>query len=147
MKLIVSTTAFCIAFIVSIYNNLLLTSIKRSVFAFIIFFIVAAVLEKVLEPEVQAFQSYQEQTDENEQNENNENNDEKNDDNNDENNLQAENSQSDEKQQSEKTGEDANEFEPIDFSKMAEKQLDVDGMDPKLLANLLNNFSDDSKSL
>ncbi len=139
MKLIVSMTAFCITFIVSIYNNLLWTSIKRGVLAFFIFYMIASILAKILATEVQAFQSLQNQINDEQQHEDV---------------MQTGDTQAGESQEGDQTenpnsgiqGDDDLDFQPIDFSKQSDSSSNADGMDPKVLAGLLNNFSDDNKS-
>ncbi|OEH85841.1 hypothetical protein BHU72_03415 [Desulfuribacillus stibiiarsenatis] len=120
LRIFVSISAFVLTFLVSIYSNVFFTAIKRSIFSFILFYIIATIIEKLLEKEIMAFD-------------------------------QVENCQQDLDAQSSVSGEtsDANKVnnnEDIDFQPLKYDELDIDNMDPEMIAKILRNFDDDKKS-
>ncbi|OEF98628.1 hypothetical protein [Desulfuribacillus alkaliarsenatis] len=148
-KLILSLGAFLLTFIVSINSNILFTSIKRGIFALVIFYILASILEKILEREMKLFTET--------------NNKIVKEDNNQELGKQERGSQQNSdseidekdgklglKEEKIENGKEDLEFQTLDYDKIdsiktKSGDIDVDNMDPETIAKILRNLEDDDK--
>ncbi len=119
LKLTVSITAFMLTFFVSIYGNILSTSLKRSLFAFILFYIIASIADKLLEREVKQFKEID---------------------------LPKENIEIGSPEDLlDGEGQNVNDdFQPMQYDRIRTREKDIAEMDPQMVASLLNNLGDDS---
>jgi hypothetical protein len=122
VKLIVSISAFVLTVFISFHSNVFLTSIKRGIFAFVIFYIFSSIIVKLLEREMILFNE--------QKNTNNPSNDLNN-----ANDIAIETDDN-------KSYDLQDDFQPMKVEKLNNDE--IDNMDPKMIASILRNLEDDN---